>query len=158
MTLTPFLHFVIISPLKRTWQFIWTIHNNDLYQVWLKLACWFWRRFVKIFSAFLLFCYYLPLEKDTTLHLNNLESPPPKDDLCQVCLVSFCLLFYVPLKNFSLILGRHHCWWRAAKFRPMLGAQGLLAGRDLYRATPTATRDLGFSGLIQSIQLPLTTH
>jgi hypothetical protein len=31
----------------------------------------------------------------------------------------------------------------------MLGAQGLSAGRDLYRATPTVTRDLGFSGLIQ---------
>ena len=32
---------------------------------------------------------------------------------------------------------------------PMLGAQGLWAGRDLYRATPAATRDLGFSGLIR---------
>jgi hypothetical protein len=60
-----------------------------------------------------------------------------------------CLQFYVPLKNFSLIWRRHHCWWRAAKFRPMLGAQGLWAGRDLYRATPTVTRDLGFSGHIR---------
>jgi hypothetical protein len=33
------------------------------------------------------------------------------------------LQFYVPLKNFSLIWRRHHCRWRAAKFRPMLGAQ-----------------------------------
>ena len=31
----------------------------------------------------------------------------------------------------------------------MLGAQGLKAGRDLYRATPAVTRDLGFSGLIR---------
>jgi hypothetical protein len=31
----------------------------------------------------------------------------------------------------------------------MLGAQGLLAGRDLYRATPAVSRDLGFIGLIQ---------
>jgi hypothetical protein len=59
------------------------------------------------------------------------------------------LLFYVPLKNFSLIWRRHHCQWRAAKLRPMLGTQGLWAGRDLYRATPTVTRDLGFSGLIR---------
>jgi hypothetical protein len=59
------------------------------------------------------------------------------------------LLFYVPLKNISLIWRRHHCWWRAAKFRPMLGAQGLWAGRDLYRATPNVTRDLGFFGLIR---------
>jgi hypothetical protein len=57
--------------------------------------------------------------------------------------------FYVPLKNISLIWRRHHCRWRAAKFRPMLGARGLWAGRDLYRATPTVTRDLGFSGLIR---------
>jgi hypothetical protein len=59
------------------------------------------------------------------------------------------LRFYVPLKNISLIWIRHHCRWRAAKFRPMLGAQGLWAGRDLYRATPAVTRDLGFSGLIR---------
>jgi hypothetical protein len=30
----------------------------------------------------------------------------------------------------------------------MLGAQGLCAGRDLYGATPTVTRDLGLYGLI----------
>jgi hypothetical protein len=40
---------------------------------------------------------------------------------------------------------------RAAKSRLMLGAQGLWAGSDLYRATPTVTRDLGFSGLIRRI-------
>jgi hypothetical protein len=59
------------------------------------------------------------------------------------------LRFYVPLKNISLIWRRHHCRWRAAKFWLMLGAQGLWAGRDLYRATPAVTRDLGFSGLIR---------
>jgi hypothetical protein len=59
------------------------------------------------------------------------------------------LRFYVPLKIISLIWRRHHCRGRAAKFRPMLGAQGLWAGRDLYRATPAVTRDLGFCGLIR---------
>jgi hypothetical protein len=59
--------------------------KDDLCQVWLKFACWFWRRrFFKIFSVFLLFCYYLPFGMGVTLHLNNLESPLPKDDLCQV--------------------------------------------------------------------------
>jgi hypothetical protein len=38
------------------------------------------------FSVFLLFRYYIPLEKGYPLHLNKLESPPPKDDLCQVWL------------------------------------------------------------------------
>jgi hypothetical protein len=31
----------------------------------------------------------------------------------------------------------------------MLGAQGLRAGRDLYRATPAVTWGLGFSGFIR---------
>ena len=30
------------------------------------------------------FCDYLPFEEDLALYLNNLESPLPKDDLCQV--------------------------------------------------------------------------
>jgi hypothetical protein len=55
------------------------------------------------------------------------------------------LLFYVPLN----IQRRHHYRWKAAKFRPILGAQGVWAGRDLYRATPAETRGLGFSGLIR---------
>jgi hypothetical protein len=50
------------------------------------LAGWFWRRFLKIFSVFLLFRYYLPLEKGYPLHLNNLISPTPKDDLFQIWL------------------------------------------------------------------------
>jgi hypothetical protein len=57
------------------------------------------------------------------------------------------LRFYVPLKNVSLIWIHHHCQWRAAKFSPMLGAQGLWAWRDLYHAIPAVTWDLGFSSL-----------
>jgi hypothetical protein len=59
------------------------------------------------------------------------------------------LQFYVPLKNISLIWRRHHCRWRTAKFKPILGARSPWAGRGLYRATPAATRDLGFPGLIR---------
>jgi hypothetical protein len=55
------------------------------------------------------------------------------------------LLFYIPpIKNLSLIWRRHHCLWKAANFGPMLGAQGIWAGRDLYRATPAVTWGLGF--------------
>jgi hypothetical protein len=50
---------------------------------------------------------------------------------------------------FSLIWRRHHYRWRAAKFRPMLGAQGLWAGRHLFRATHAVTQGLGFSGPIR---------
>jgi hypothetical protein len=38
------------------------------------------------FNVFLLFCDYLPLEKGNSLHLKNLESPPPNNNLCQVWL------------------------------------------------------------------------
>jgi hypothetical protein len=41
--------------------------------------------------------------------------------------------------------------------RPMLGAQGLWAGRDLYCATPALTRDLDFSGLIRRAA-PFSRH
>jgi hypothetical protein len=44
------------------------------------------KKIFKNFSVFLLFRYYLPLEKSNPLHLKDLESPPPKDDLCQVWL------------------------------------------------------------------------
>jgi hypothetical protein len=45
----------------------------------------FWgKSFLKIFSKFLLFCYYLPLGNGVVLHLYNSEFPLPKDDLCQV--------------------------------------------------------------------------
>jgi hypothetical protein len=43
-------------------------------------------KILKIFSVFLLFCDYLPLEKGNPIHLKNLESPPPKDHLSQVWL------------------------------------------------------------------------
>ena len=55
------------------------------------------------------------------------------------------LIIYGFTKNISLIWRRHHYRWRDAKFRPMLGPQGLWAGKDLYHATPAVTRGLGFS-------------
>ena len=60
--------------------------KNALCQVWLKLAQWFWRRFLNIFKIVLLFRYYLPLEKGVTFRLNKFESPPLKDALCLVWL------------------------------------------------------------------------
>jgi hypothetical protein len=63
--------------------------------------------------------------------------------------VSDYIVFYVPLKNISLIWRRHHCRWRAAKLRPIVSAQGPWVRRGLYRATPTVTRDLDFSGLLR---------
>jgi hypothetical protein len=56
-------------PLKRTWLFLYEIEfhssKNDVYQFLLKLAGWFWRRF---------------------LYLNRFESSSPIYDLCHVWL------------------------------------------------------------------------
>ena len=61
--------------------------KDALCQVWLKLTQLVKiRRFLNLVNVFLLFGNYLPLEKGGALHLNKLESPSPKDALCQVWL------------------------------------------------------------------------
>jgi hypothetical protein len=65
--------------------------KDDLCQVWLKLAQWFWRRrFLNDPTPFLHFCNYLPFEEDLALYFNNLEFPLPKDNLYQVSLKLAC--------------------------------------------------------------------
>jgi hypothetical protein len=69
-------------------EFEFSLPKDDLCQVSLKLAWWFWRRFLykKKISVFLLFRYYLSLGKRVGLHMNNFESLSPKADLCQLWL------------------------------------------------------------------------
>ena len=77
--------FLLCLPLEK----VSVIHLNKLpspldalFQVWLKLAQWFWRRkFVNFINVFLLIRYYLPLKKGRALHLNKLKFPLPKDNL-----------------------------------------------------------------------------
>jgi hypothetical protein len=90
---TPFWHFCDYLPLEEGLALYlnkleFPLPKDNVYQVWLYLACWFWRRrfLKKKFSVFLLFCYYLPLERGNPLHLNKLESPSPKDDMRKVWL------------------------------------------------------------------------
>jgi hypothetical protein len=65
--------------------------KDDLCQVWLKLAQWFWRRiFLNDPTPFLHFCDYLPFEEDLALYLNKLEIPSPKNNLYQVQLNLAC--------------------------------------------------------------------
>jgi hypothetical protein len=59
----------------------------------------------------------------------------------------------VSLKNISLIWKRHHCIRRAATFKAMLRAEGLWAGRDLYRSTTAVIRGIRFCGLIRGLIL-----
>ena len=46
----------------------------------------FKERILNIFNIILLLRFYLPFESGLALYLNKLESPPPKDALCQVWL------------------------------------------------------------------------
>jgi hypothetical protein len=89
---TLFLHFCDYLPFEEDLVLYWNkleflSPKDNLYQVLLNLARWFWRRrFLKMFSVFSLFRYYLPLKKGYPLPLNKLESPSRKDDLYQVWL------------------------------------------------------------------------
>mgnify|MGYP003684193043 CR=1 FL=1 len=76
-----FHNFLIISPWKREWPFIWT--NLNPLQPRCSGDIWRFFNFVNVFS---LFRNYLPLEEGRALHLNKTESPSPKDALCQVWL------------------------------------------------------------------------
>jgi hypothetical protein len=70
---------------NKSWSLLAPLSKDNLYIVWLKLACWFWRC-LKNVSVFLLIRYHLPLERGVALHMKNSESPLPKDDLCQLWL------------------------------------------------------------------------
>jgi hypothetical protein len=72
-----------------------------------------------------------------------------EEEFHQPELFLFVCLFIAAWAIFQLSDACHHYRWQGCKIRPMLGAQGLWAGRDLYRATPTVTRDLGLHGFIR---------
>ena len=84
-----FRRFLIISPWKRAGLFIWTNLNSlhqgcfvpSLVEIGPVVLEKIFFTFVSVFS---LFRNYLPFDKGGALHLNKLESPSPKDALCQV--------------------------------------------------------------------------
>ena len=86
-----FHYFVIISPWKRAGPFIWT-NLNPLHPriLWAKFG-WNWLRRSGE-EAFLISSMYfhhfviISLGKRGALYLNKIESPLPKDALCQVWL------------------------------------------------------------------------
>jgi hypothetical protein len=79
--------FVIISSFKRIWPFIWrNSFKDNLYQVWLNLVSWFWRRFLKNFQCIFTLSLLSPLQEGLSPSFEQTWIPSPKDDLCQVCL------------------------------------------------------------------------
>jgi hypothetical protein len=148
MTSTHFHIFVIIPPLKRIWQLILT-NLNSLHT---KIICtkFHWNRFAgsgeqdykKKFSVFSLFRYYIPLHKGNPLHLNKLEPPSPKDNLCQVWL-NLAELFWRRCRKCKSL--------QTTDRRQTTGDQK--SSLNLYRATPAVIRYLRFSGLIRRTAL-----
>ena len=84
--------------------------KDEWCHVWSKLAKWFSRRSIFLFRQcfFSIFCNFFLMEKDRTLHLNKLESPSPKDALCQVWL-KFAQWFW--RRRLFLISSRYFCYF-----------------------------------------------
>ena len=85
------------------------------------------------------------------MYIKDISSNPlSKHNNCLSCLLA-CFLRYVPLENISLPWWLHHWRWWDAEFRSLLlHTYDIWAGRDLYRAIPALTQDLGFCGLVLS--------
>ena len=62
--------------------------KDALCQVWLKLAQRLWIKIIKFCQCIFAISKLSPLGKGRAFHLNKLESPSPKDALCQVWLKS----------------------------------------------------------------------
>ena len=86
-----FSYFVIIF-LENSVSFIWTIFSPYHPRMLCATFGWNWpsasgeENFRNTSNIISLFCNYLPLEKGVALHLYKLESPSPKEALCQVWL------------------------------------------------------------------------
>jgi hypothetical protein len=85
-----FLLFRYYPPLEKGYPLPFNKRNfhlpqDDLYQVGLKLALWFWRRrFLNDPTPFLHFCDYLTFEKDLALSLTKPEFSSNKNNVYHV--------------------------------------------------------------------------
>jgi hypothetical protein len=59
-----------------------------------------------------------------------------------VCLFVYLFTVLCPAPELFTYMETSQLAVKGLKSKPMLGAQGLWAGMDLYRATPAVTRDL----------------
>ena len=85
--------FVIISRWEKVWHFIWKIFSPFHHQTMIFAKFdWYWfsgvggEDFFTFVNLYLFFRYYLPSAQSVTLHLNKVDSPSPKNDLCQIWL------------------------------------------------------------------------
>jgi hypothetical protein len=67
----------------------------------------------------------------------------------EVIITGLFVLFIVAWAIFQLSSVCHHYWWKGCKIEAYARHSGPWADKDLYRASPAVTRDLGFTGLIR---------
>ena len=82
---------------------------------WNWLSCSGEENFFNFVNVYSLFRNYLPLEKGGALHLNKLESPSPKDDLCQVWLKLaqwFCRRRFLNFVNVFSLFRNYLPFWK----------------------------------------------
>ena len=95
-----FSYFVIFSPWKRVWPFIWTNFNSLYEGCFLPSLVHQFLYSISILSS---------LEKGVALYLSKLESPSPKDAVCHAWL-ELVWEFWRRLKNFvNVFLLFHNC-------------------------------------------------
>ena len=113
-----FRYFIIISPWKRVGPFIWTNLNHQ------RLLCakfgWFWKKnFLNFVNVFLLFRFYLPLEKGMALHLFKLESTSSKNAVYQVFWISSMYFRYFVIISPWKSVG-HFIWTNLNPLHPKI--------------------------------------
>jgi hypothetical protein len=103
-----FCIFVIISPLKKAWPFIWT-NLNSLHprMVYFK-SDWIWpagsgKDFLMTLSHFYIFMIIYPFMRNWPFIWKKLEFPSPKDNACKVWLNLACWFWRRFFKNFRCI-------------------------------------------------------
>ena len=75
--------------------------------------------FLKVFTLFLIYLFF---EKGVTLHMNKLESPSPKDALCQIWF-KLVLWFWRSIWKCEKFTDRRTDWWRTTGNQKKLKAQ-----------------------------------
>ena len=151
--LSYFRYFVITSSWQKAWPFIRTNLNPNHARMLFAKFGWNWpsgsweEDFIILSMYFRYLVIISPWKKGVALHLNKLESPPPKNALCQILLkfvpwfwrrefLNFVKIFSLfgnylllekgvdlhLLENIEFIRRRHHYLRRSAKYWELCSA------------------------------------
>jgi hypothetical protein len=142
------LHYIYkcLSKKKKNWCFLYFLNEGK--------SPWLWPSLRHSDTSTMFDCLLQSISV-WYIHVNLKQktqySPPHLVHTCMFCwrLIGWLFTVLRPAQDFITHMETPPLPVKGYTFRPMLGAQGLWAGRDLYRTTPSVKWDLGFSGLIQ---------